>query len=96
MDDIRLEFDTLPNEALTRFISENIFNVGVTQGKRLGTRQMDAAEGMATERGATGVNLEAFSVRALGFYQHRGYKVFGQIDDWPPGHAKYYLRKNLG
>ncbi len=140
MDDVRLEFDPLPGEALTHFVSENIFNVDVARtgvsawqpvgfflkstrgevlggltgfiwggwlhvhllwvtevvrGKGLGTRLMDAAEGMALEHGATGANLETFSFQAVDFYRRRGYEVFGQIDDWPPGHSKFYLRKTL-
>jgi len=66
------------------------------RGQGQGTRLMDVAEALASERGATGVTLETFSFQAPGFYRKRGYVVAGQIDGYPPGHTKFILRKDLG
>ena len=30
-----------------------------------------------------------------GFYEHLGYTVFGTIDDYPPGHSRFFLKKQL-
>ena len=65
------------------------------RGQGNGTRLMDAAEGFAVEHGATSATLETLSVQAPDFYRKRGYVVFGQLDDYPPGHTKFYLRKTL-
>jgi GNAT superfamily N-acetyltransferase len=65
------------------------------RGQRLGTRLMDAAEAYATERGAGSATLETHSYQARDFYLKRGYEVFGQLDDYPPGHTKYFRRKAL-
>jgi GNAT superfamily N-acetyltransferase len=65
------------------------------RGQRHGTRLMDAAEAMATERGAFGATLETFTFQAPDFYAKRGYSVFGRIDDYPPGHAKLFLSKRF-
>jgi ribosomal protein S18 acetylase RimI-like enzyme len=65
------------------------------RGQRNGTRLMDAAESFAAERGAANATLETMSFQAPGFYQKRGYVVFGQLDDYPLGHTKFYLRKRL-
>jgi ribosomal protein S18 acetylase RimI-like enzyme len=65
------------------------------RGQRNGTRLMDAAESFAVERGAANATLETMSYQAPGFYRKRGYVVFGQLDDYPTGHTKFYLRKNL-
>lgn len=66
------------------------------RGNRQGTRLMDAAEAFAVERGAFAATLETHSFHAPAFYLKRGYQVFGRLDDYPPGHAKLYLRKTLG
>ncbi|EKE84324.1 acetyltransferase [Idiomarina xiamenensis 10-D-4] len=39
--------------------------------------------------------LETASFQALGFYKKQGYQVFGQLDDMPPGHSCYFLKKAL-
>ncbi|MGC1410470.1 MAG: GNAT family N-acetyltransferase [Acetobacteraceae bacterium] len=67
----------------------------VVRGQRYGTRLMDAAEAYAASRGCIAATLDTHSYEALGFYQKRGYEVFGQLEDCPPGHTKYYLRKRL-
>ncbi|HEY4942662.1 MAG TPA: GNAT family N-acetyltransferase [Rhizomicrobium sp.] len=52
-----------------------------------------AAETYAKKRGATGAHLETFSFQARPMYEKLGYAVFGQIDDYPPGHTQYFLKK---
>lgn len=39
--------------------------------------------------------LDTFSFQARGFYEKLGYTVFGQLDEFPPGHQRYFLRKAL-
>jgi ribosomal protein S18 acetylase RimI-like enzyme len=76
----------------------HIRNLWVTQSLRgagHGTRLMDAAETYAVERGAGSVTLETHSFQAKGFYLKRGYEVFGMLDNYPQGHAKYFMRKAL-
>ena len=65
------------------------------RGQGQGSRLIDAAEAMARERGAIGATVETFSFQAPEFYRKRGYMVCGQIDDYPPGHTKFILRKDL-
>jgi len=58
-------------------------------------RLMQHAERYAISRGAHDAYLETFSFQARPFYEKLGYEVFGQLDDFPPGHTKYFLRKTL-
>lgn len=60
------------------------------------TRLLAAAEGFAMARGCGRATLETHNQMALGFYRRRGYVVFGSLAEYPPGGAKYFLRKTLG
>lgn len=62
----------------------------------IGSRMMAEAEAEAKRRGCIGVHLETMSFQAVPFYRKRGYEVFGQIEDMPPGHTCYFLKKILG
>lgn len=61
----------------------------------LGTRILEMAEKLAAQRGCRRANLETHDFQSLAFYQKRGYVIFGQLEDFPEGHTKYYLWKNL-
>ncbi len=60
------------------------------------TGLMDTAEAYAIARGCTAATLETHSFQARPFYEKRGYVVVGTLEGYPPGHAKYFLRKTLG
>ncbi len=61
----------------------------------LGSRLLAAAEQEAVRRGCHSVHLMTGSFNALPFYQKRGYTVFGELADMPPGHTQYFMRKRL-
>lgn len=65
------------------------------RGQGYGRRLMDAAEEMGVERGAQSSTLETHNPEALQFYRARGYEVFAALEDYPPGHSKFFLRKAL-
>ena len=65
------------------------------RGKGYGSRMLESAEQEAIRQGCRGVYLDTFSFQALPFYQKRGYEVFGTLDDYPPGHSCYFLKKFL-
>jgi ribosomal protein S18 acetylase RimI-like enzyme len=60
-----------------------------------GTRLMRAAEAYAVARGCRRATLETGSYEARPFYEKLGYRVFAELDDYPPGYTKYFLRKEL-
>jgi GNAT superfamily N-acetyltransferase len=65
------------------------------RGQGYGSRLLAEAERMALERGCIGAHLDTMSFQALGFYERHGYRVYGVLDNFPPGHCKYLLQKPL-
>ena len=65
------------------------------RGKGFGRRLLTLAEEEARRRGATHAYLDTFSFQAPGFYEQLGYAAFGVLNDFPPGHQRYYLTKQL-
>ena len=74
---------------------ENFVLPEALRGQGLGTRLMREAEAVALARGCLGVWLDTFTFQARGFYEKLGYRVFGAIDDYPPGHRRFFLAKRL-
>jgi GNAT superfamily N-acetyltransferase len=73
-------------------------NLAVDENARnqdIGSKLLERAEEVAKHRGCYGAYLDTFSFQALPFYQKRGYEVFGILDDFPPGHKRYFLQKKL-
>jgi len=62
----------------------------------LGSKILAALEGAARERGCTNVHLDTFSFQARPFYERHGYTVFAELEDYPPGHRRFFMRKLLG
>jgi GNAT superfamily N-acetyltransferase len=65
------------------------------RGMGLGRRLMTQAEEEAVRRGCHGVWLDTFSFQARGFYERLGYSLFGSIDNYPPGHSRFFFKKTL-
>ncbi len=65
------------------------------RGQRYGSDMLAAAEAEAIKRGCHSAFLDTMSWQALPFYQKHGYEIYGQLDNFPPGHIRYYLKKRL-
>ena len=67
------------------------------RGQGLGGRLLDMAEGEARQRGCSHVQLDTFTFQARPFYEARGYRVYGELADFPAGteHKRFYLTKRL-
>ena len=66
------------------------------RGRGYGHRLLTLAEDEARQRGAKSAFLDTFSFQAPDFYKQRGYQVFGELEDFPPGHQRYFFAKQLG
>lgn len=60
-----------------------------------GSRLLTLVETEARQRGAKHAFLDTFSFQAPDFYKKHGYQVFGALQDFPPGHQRYFLTKEL-
>ena len=63
--------------------------------KRYGTILLRHIEQEALKRECVGIHLDTFSFQAKDFYLKLGFTIFGQLDDQPRGHKRFYLSKIL-
>ncbi|MEM9659810.1 MAG: GNAT family N-acetyltransferase [Planctomycetota bacterium] len=61
----------------------------------LGGRLLQEAEQTARGRGCVGSCLSSFSFQAPEFYRARGYRAFGQIEEYPSDQTLFFLSKRL-
>jgi GNAT superfamily N-acetyltransferase len=60
-----------------------------------GHRLLATAEFEARKRGAKHAYLDTFSFQTPEFYHQHGYEVFAELPDFPTGHQRYFLKKQL-
>ncbi|MFO1444991.1 GNAT family N-acetyltransferase [Bacillus sp. Bva_UNVM-123] len=65
------------------------------RGHGLGGLLLDKTEKIAREKGAKKALLTTFEFQARTFYELKGYKVVGEIKDYPPGSSYYTMVKTL-
>jgi GNAT superfamily N-acetyltransferase len=61
----------------------------------IGRRLLRAAEAHARDVGCRHAYVDTYDFQARPFYEHAGYKVFGEQDDYPPGHRRFFMSKRL-
>ncbi len=60
-----------------------------------GSILLNEVERIAKEKDCKLIHLDTFDFQAKDFYIKHGYEVFGILDDCPPGHKMYYMKKNI-
>lgn len=65
------------------------------RGRGIGRRLVLMAEAEAVTRGCSRAWLRTFDFQARGFYEKLGYRVVGALEEYPPGSALYWMRKDL-
>jgi len=83
----RTEYDWLCVDLL--FVPDTL------RGRGLGSELMKRAEEEALARGCHSAWLDTFQFQARGFYERIGYQIFGELSDFPAGHARYFMKKAL-
>ncbi|MFL6532819.1 MAG: GNAT family N-acetyltransferase [Pseudomonas sp.] len=65
------------------------------RGQGTGSELMQMAEQLAREKDCVGIWLDTFDFQAPDFYRRHGYTECGQINDYPPGHQRFFFQKRL-
>lgn len=60
-----------------------------------GSCLMFAAEEQARRHDCRRAWVDTFSFQARKFYEKLGYAVFGELEDYPPGYQRFFMRKTL-
>ena len=66
-----------------------------SRGLGLGSQLIKSAENFAKEKGFGYMRTETLSFQARPFYEKLGYKLFGELPNYPKGHTTYCLVKEL-
>jgi GNAT superfamily N-acetyltransferase len=74
---------------------ELLFVPEALRAQGVGSDLMARAETEALARGCHSAWLDTFQFQARGFYERLGYTCFGELQDYPTGHARYFMRKTL-
>ena len=60
-----------------------------------GRKLMQLAEEEARRRGCVGMLVDTVDFQAPGFYPKLGFRVYTLIEDYPPGHRRFYMMKRF-
>jgi GNAT superfamily N-acetyltransferase len=65
------------------------------RGRGHGFRLLERAEVLARSRGCRRSALETTDFQSRSFYERAGYRVCGELGDYPPGSRTYWMEKEL-
>jgi N-acylglucosamine-6-phosphate 2-epimerase len=65
------------------------------RGNGIGQRLLHLAHEEARRRGCTRAHTMTYDFQALKFYEKYGYRIVGELADYPEGYCYYWLRKDL-
>ena len=74
---------------------ELLFVKEALRGQGYGQQLLALAEAEAVRRGARNAYLDTFSFQSPEFYKGNGYRVYGELGDFPPGHTRIFMTKGL-
>lgn len=69
------------------WVDENFRNNGI------GIKLLQEVEKIAVKKKCNLIHLDTFDFQAKDFYSKLGYEIFGVLEDCPPGHCRYYMKK---
>jgi GNAT superfamily N-acetyltransferase len=76
------------------FIDE-LFVSEPNRNKQFGSYLLKKVEDEAKVLGATLSHTDTFDFQAKDFYLKQGYEIFGILENCPPNHRRFYMKKIL-
>ena len=77
------------------FVVELLFLPERLRGQRIATSILREAESEAIRRGCKNAWVDTHEFQARGFYESNGYTIFGELPNYPDGHARFFMKKPL-
>jgi GNAT superfamily N-acetyltransferase len=74
---------------------EKVWLADELRGQGLAGRLLEQAEAEALRRFCHGAWLDTFNPAAQAVYERQGYRVFGELKDFPTGRSRVFLQKPL-
>jgi ribosomal protein S18 acetylase RimI-like enzyme len=65
------------------------------RARGIGNQLMRDAEREAKVLGCDHTHLTTLDFQAKGFYEKLGYEVFAALEDYPPGHTRFMMKKKI-
>ena len=65
------------------------------RGNDYGSKMLAIAEQEALRRGCHHAHLDTLDFQAPDFYENQGYILWGELEDFPVGHKRYFYKKEL-
>ncbi len=65
------------------------------RGEGLGSKLVKSLEKEAWKKGCRFAHLDTFNFQARDFYESHGYRIFGELDEYPPGFQRCFMKKRL-
>ena len=79
----------------TWFLVDWLWVDDAARGSGLGSTLLRKGEQAAADKGCTDAYLNTFSFQAPEFYRQHGYFVFGELEGFPGGNSRFWMRKRL-
>jgi GNAT superfamily N-acetyltransferase len=73
----------------------HLWVAGHVRSRGHGTTLMATADRYAVDRGCLGAFLSTFSFQARPFYEKLGYQAFATLENCPPGHSYFHMKKSF-
>ncbi|MMZ59580.1 Acetyltransferase (GNAT) family protein [compost metagenome] len=65
------------------------------RGQGYGSRLLEDIESIVRAKGCKLIHLDTWNFQAPEFYKKHGFEIFGELEGFPEGFKRYFLRKQI-